>query len=131
MTVLPLLRLGSEKRALFIYLPLFTQASLTERARLLFRNAPLHPHSVTHIHTSGSQGFPAAGRPAFLLDQPGVNCLAQGHFHKKLLGNVLAFSFTLPSRPQLWDLEKQPFSQCPILQAPLIEKGGEREKPFE
>lgn len=103
-----------KNRLLFIYLPLFTQSSLTERARLLFRNALFHQHSVTRIRTSGSQGFPTVVHRAFLLDQPGVNCLARGHFHKSYLGMCwLFFSFTLPSCSQLRDLKKQTSSQKP------------------
>lgn len=83
---------------LFIYLYLLRLVWLSVLG-CFFRNAPLHPHSVTHICTSGSQGFPTVVHRAFLLDQLGVNCFAQGHFQKSYLGMCWLFLLLCPHIP--------------------------------
>lgn len=83
---------------LFIY---FLGFFWTEHIRLRFRKALLHTHEVTHIRTSESQGLPTAVYRAFLYDQPGVNCLARGRFHKSFWGMCWRFSFPLPSPSQI------------------------------
>lgn len=95
-----------------------------------FRNSPLHPHSVTHIRTSGSQGFPTVVHRAFLLDQPGVNCLAQGHFHKSYLGMFWLFLLLCPHVPSsgIW----RNLVKSPILWASLVDGAeiGRERKAF-
>lgn len=94
---------GSEKPSVFIYLPPFTRAT----------NCPIHPRSAAHICTSGRRGFPAVVYWAFVLHQPGVNCLAQGQFHKSSTGMCLIFflgsSLMIPGQ----GFEETTFSEKP------------------
>ncbi len=86
-----------------------------------FSETPRFTHFQLHTFTPlGAKVSPTVVHRAFLLDQPGVNCLAQGHFHKSYLGMHWLFLFALPSCSQLRDLKKLPFSQKPnSLRSPL------------